>query len=100
MVGSGKTHWSASVFELLGYPPFSVKPTLKRFLKHVLPDQRDEARIFFEQAGQGRGYHILVQVDTKSLGPRTVSIHVDKGHVEKGLEEKKAMRPRRVGRCC
>ncbi|SMP66793.1 PAS domain S-box-containing protein [Desulfonatronum zhilinae] len=92
-VGSGKTRWSASVFELLGYPPFSVKPTLKRFLKHVRPDQCDEARIFFEEAGQGRGRHILVQVDTKSLGPRTVSIHVDKGRVEKGLEEKNAMRP-------
>lgn len=32
--------WSKSVFSLLGYQPYSVKPTLRRFLKHVHPDDR------------------------------------------------------------
>lgn len=88
-----KMRWSASIFDLLGYPPFSVKPTLKRFLRHVSPEKHDEVRRLVQcaksgpgqVAGQGRGGAVLVQVEAGSLGTRTVSIHVEQGQVESGM---------------
>ncbi|PTN38736.1 PAS domain S-box protein [Desulfonatronum sp. SC1] len=85
-----RMRWSASVFDLLGYPPFSVKPTLKRFLKHVSPEKHDEVRRLVEYAksgfGQGREGAILIRVEARSLGTRTVSIHVEQGQVESGMD--------------
>ena len=49
---SGPPRWSASLYLLLGYTPFSVKPTLNRFLKHVSPDDQSACKAFIDAAKQ------------------------------------------------
>ncbi|GAB6061070.1 ATP-binding protein [Desulfonatronum parangueonense] len=48
-----KFTWSNSLYILLGYSPYSVKPTLRRFSGHVLPDDRALFTERFEEILQG-----------------------------------------------
>ncbi len=78
---SGQTTWTAAIYELLGYRPFSVKPSLKRFLKHVHPDARKECRSFVQEAGQERARgSIRVELIAKNQHERIVLIHADMAH--------------------
>ncbi|SMP39221.1 PAS domain S-box-containing protein [Desulfonatronum zhilinae] len=61
-----KPFWSDSLYVLLGDAPFSIRPTAKRFLKHVRPSQQDAAARFLEKALQGEADSgILVDIVTK-----------------------------------
>ncbi len=51
--GTKRHAWSKSVFSLLGYQPYSVKPTLRRFLKHVHPDDRFHFEEVYAKAVSG-----------------------------------------------
>jgi PAS domain S-box-containing protein len=51
---SRKSVWSDSLYAMLGYAPLSVKPTVKRFLNHVHPDQREGVASFLAEARQDR----------------------------------------------
>ncbi|SMP76791.1 PAS domain S-box-containing protein [Desulfonatronum zhilinae] len=44
--------WSASLYALLGYAPYSVTPTVKRFLKHVHPPEREIVESFLRAPAQ------------------------------------------------
>lgn len=48
-----KFTWSNSLFILMGYTPYSVKPTLRRFSGHVLPEDRGLFMERFDEILQG-----------------------------------------------
>lgn len=48
--GSARGFWSSNHFELLGYAPGSVEPSLEAFLERVHPGDREQARSAIESA--------------------------------------------------
>ncbi|PTN35303.1 PAS domain S-box protein [Desulfonatronum sp. SC1] len=72
-----RTNWSSAVYSMLGYQPYSVKPTAKRFLKHVRQEEHSAVQEFLDKAGQGQKISLVLQVKTKSLSERTLCISVD-----------------------
>lgn len=72
---SEKMDWSGQAYTLLGFRPFSVKPSVKRFLQNVHPDCRDEAAAFIALGRQsGQGSFLLKIIATPSV--RTLSLQV------------------------
>ncbi|WP_028571439.1 PAS domain S-box protein [Desulfonatronum lacustre] len=70
--------WSASLYTLLGYRPFSVKPTLKRFLKHVRSMDRAAVESFIHSSAQDpneRG--ILVPLTGKGPVQRMIMVQAE-----------------------
>ncbi|WP_031388604.1 PAS domain S-box protein [Desulfonatronum thiodismutans] len=76
--------WSASLYVLLGYRPFSIRPTLKRFLKHVDSADRETVESFIRSSAQEpneRGIMIpltgkgsmrrMIVIQAEPLGSRT-----------------------------
>lgn len=72
--------WTSTVYEILGYRPFSVKPTVKRFLKHVEHRQIEQVQMFISRAGQGEQGSVLFQLHSKSSNARTISMHTEMMH--------------------
>ncbi|WP_235185431.1 PAS domain S-box protein [Desulfonatronum thiodismutans] len=71
-------HWSASLYQLLGYKPFSVKPTLKRFLKHVHPDDHATLKAFLDTSKRsGDVYRHLLNITTISSENRLCLLSFD-----------------------
>ncbi|SMP39290.1 PAS domain S-box-containing protein [Desulfonatronum zhilinae] len=61
-----KPFWSDSLYAMLGYAPFSIRPTVKRFLKHVRSSQQEAAARFLETALKGQAdSSMLVDIVTK-----------------------------------
>ncbi|PTN36977.1 hypothetical protein C6366_07645 [Desulfonatronum sp. SC1] len=76
--GSGPPRWSASLYQLLGYTPFSVKPTLHRFLKHVSPEDQSAFNTFIDAAKQpGNIESQFLHIITKSSEKRFVILSRD-----------------------
>ncbi|WP_459939564.1 PAS domain S-box protein [Desulfonatronum parangueonense] len=75
---SGPHRWSASLYQLLGYKPFSVKPTVNRFLKHVSPEHQSLFKAFIEDAKKpGETQNQLLRIVTKPSEERFVDLSVD-----------------------
>ncbi|WP_051434355.1 helix-turn-helix domain-containing protein [Desulfonatronum lacustre] len=75
---SGPSRWSASLYQLLGYTPFSVKPTLNRFLKHVSPEEQSVFKAFIDAAKQsGNIGSQFLHIVTKSSENRFVILSRD-----------------------
>lgn len=70
--------WSASLYVMLGYAPFAVKPTLKRFLRHVDPAQSNAAASFVVAAGRMNdpgaqpGPGMMIHVTTRDKRRKTL----------------------------
>lgn len=75
----GSSVWSESLYVILGYPPFQVSPTLKRFLSCVLPGTREIAEKFINSARKdGQVNDITVPVITRDGRQRILMITKDK----------------------
>ncbi len=70
--------WSDILYTMLGYAPLSVRPTVKRFLKHVRPSQQEAAAHFLETAFQGQAdSSMLVSIVTKHGQERKLMLNPD-----------------------
>ncbi len=86
--GSAPPRWSASLYQLLGYTPFSVKPTLHRFLKHVSPEDQSACKTFIDAAKQpGNIESQFLHIITKSSEKRFVTLSRDFFPGEKNDED-------------
>jgi PAS domain S-box-containing protein len=73
-----KPFWSESLYALLGYAPFSVKPTIKRFLRHVHPSQQKAAADYLKMAAHGRADSgMLVDIVTRHNQERKLMLNPD-----------------------
>ena len=73
-----KPFWSESLYALLGYAPFSVKPTIKRFLRHVHPSQQEAAAGYLEMAAQEKADSgMLVDIVTRQDQERKLMLNPD-----------------------
>ncbi|SMP43599.1 PAS domain S-box-containing protein [Desulfonatronum zhilinae] len=73
-----KPFWSESLYILLGYAPFSVKPTIKRFLRHVHPSQQEATAGYLEMATQRRADSgMLVDIVTRQDQERKLMLNPD-----------------------
>lgn len=71
--------WSESMYRILGYPPFVVRPTLKRFLSCVVPKMRAQAEQFICQAGSKYSLtDMMVPISTKNGKHRILMLSVDR----------------------
>ncbi|PTN38620.1 PAS domain S-box protein [Desulfonatronum sp. SC1] len=70
--------WSASLYALLGYRPFSIKPTLKRFLKHVRSEDRATVESFIHSSAlEPNEKDILVALTGKASARRMIMIQAE-----------------------
>ncbi|MFP4455977.1 MAG: helix-turn-helix domain-containing protein [Desulfonatronovibrio sp.] len=75
----GRSVWSESLYTILGYPPFQVRPTIKRFLSCVLPQMRDRVEKFISSAeNDGPVDGIKVPVITRDGRKRILLVTKDK----------------------
>ncbi len=68
--------WTEEVFRILGYAPNSINPTLNDYLNSVHFDEKDEVKVFFENAAKDGQRHKLehkIIVNGRSI--RYVLIH-------------------------
>jgi PAS domain S-box-containing protein len=73
--GREKPVWSDSLYTMLGYAPGSVKPGIKRFLKHVAPPQQEETlRFLWNQGEAGNGEDLLIAVTGSHRQQRTFQL--------------------------
>ncbi|WP_211239051.1 PAS domain S-box protein [Desulfonatronum lacustre] len=73
-----KPFWSESLYALLGYAPFSVSPTVKRFLKHVRPSRQEAVARFLEATRHGQADSgMLVEIVTRHDQERTLMLNPD-----------------------
>ena len=74
---SEKMNWSEDAYTLLGYQPYSIMPTVKRFLKNVHPDFQDKAADFIARVRHcSQGDFLLKIVSGSSV--RTIAVHAQK----------------------
>lgn len=69
--------WTESVYSLLGYRPNAVKPTVKRFLRHVFQEFRDDAAAFIAKARQGHQGRLFIKITTKSSKMRMIAMSAE-----------------------
>ena len=70
--------WSGSLYAMLGYAPLAVRPTLKRFLRHVDSAQSVAVASFFvaakrmDDSGDQPGPSMLIHVTTRDNRQKTI----------------------------
>lgn len=80
---SKEMEWTHSIYEFLEYSRYSVKPTLKRFLNCVHPQDKQELKNFIEAAVTPDCFEkILIRVTARKSADRVILIVNESFHAE------------------